>query len=115
MRRDCDNRDLILIRTVAPKDAISTGRAILNIGFKDFGGGIVRILDRIVFVRVQAGVARIVLQQFDAFQDLFEKTLLLRGLCFFRLLAVLKRLTRGSFKRLEGARRLREPDQRERH
>lgn len=115
MRRDGDNRDLILTRTVAPKDAISTGRGILNIGFKDFGGGIVRILDRIVFVSVQAGVARIVLQQFDAFQDLFEKTFLLRGLGFFRPLPVLKRLTRGRFKLLEGARRLLEPDQRERH
>lgn len=115
MRRDGDYRNLILIRSVAPKGAISTRRAILYIGFKDFGGGIVRILDRIVFVSVQTGVARIVLQQFDAFQDLFEKTFVLRGLCFFRPLPVLKRLTRSSFKRLEGARRLLEPDQREGH
>ena len=115
MRRNRDDRQIAGVRTVAPEDAVRARRLVLHVCFKHFFLPVVWILDRIVFVRVQAGVARIVLQQFDAFQDLFEKTLLLRGLCFFRLLAVLKRLTRGSFKRLEGARRLREPDQRERH
>lgn len=53
MWSDGDNRDLILIRIVAPEYTIRTRRTILYVSFKDLSGRIVRIFDQIVFVRIE--------------------------------------------------------------
>jgi len=59
MRRDRDDRDLALFRAVAPEDAVGARRAVLNVCLENLQVGIVGILDRIIFVRIEARMARI--------------------------------------------------------
>jgi hypothetical protein len=56
MRRDCDDRDLIFPRAVAPEDAIGARRSVLGVGFEDFLLFVVRIGDAVKFVGLEAGM-----------------------------------------------------------
>jgi len=102
MRRDRDDRDLALLWAVTPENAIGTGCAILNICLENLRVRIVGVVDRIVFVRLEARVARVCLEEFNAFYDLFEEPFLLRGFCFLELLSIIERLPGCRFKLAEG-------------
>jgi len=104
MRRDGDHRDLALLWTVAPEDAAGAGRAVLNVRLEDLRVRIVGVLDRAVFVCLEARVARVCLEEFNALYDLFEEPLLLRCLCLLGLLPVLERLLGRRFKLVKGVR-----------
>ena len=104
MRCDRDDRDLALLWAVAPEYAASTGRAILNVCLENLRVRIVGVVDRIVFVRLEARVARVCLEEFNAFYDLLEESFLLRGLCLFGFLSIIERLPGRRFKRAEGVR-----------
>src|ERR1700694_6261625 len=112
MRRDGDDRDLALLWAVAPEDAVGTGRAVLNVRLEDLHVRIVGVLDRVIFVCIEARVARVRLEEFNALYDLFEEPFLLRGLCFPGLLSVIERLPRRRFKLVEGIRWLLKPNKR---
>ncbi len=92
VRRDCDNCNLARLWAIAPEDAVGTGRAVLNVRLEDFRVRIVGVLDRVIFVCVEARVARVCLEKFDALYNLFEEPFLLRGLCLLRLLPAVDRL-----------------------
>jgi hypothetical protein len=49
------------------------------------------ILNSVVFVSLQTGMSRIVLQQFECLIDLFKQDLLVSKLCFFKFCSVLDR------------------------
>src|SRR5487761_2560940 len=98
MRRNGDDRDLALVWTVAPEDAIGAGRAVLNVRLEDLHVGIVGVLDRVVFVCLEARVAGVCLEEFNALYDLFEEPFLLRCLCLLGLLSALERLLRRRLK-----------------
>ena len=104
MRRNGDDRDLALLWTVAPEDAIGAGRAVLNVRLEDLRVRIVGVLDRVVFVCLEARVARVCLEEFNALYDLFEEPFLLRGLCLLGLLSVLERVLGRRFKLVKGVR-----------
>src|SRR3990172_1204707 len=115
MRGDGDDRDLAFFRTIAPEDTVGARRAVLNVSLEHLGLGIVGVLDRIVFMRIEPRVARVCQQEFNALDHLLEKTFLLRGLRLARLLPVPERLACRRFKLVENARRLFKPDRRKRH
>ncbi len=71
MRCDGDDRDLALVWTVAPEDAVGAGCAVLNVCRENLRVRIVGILDRVVFVGLEARVARVCLEEFNALYDLF--------------------------------------------
>ena len=104
MWRDRDDRDLALLWAVAPEDAVGTGRAVLNVRPEDLRVGIVGVLDRVIFVCIEARVARVSLEECNALYDLFEDPFLLRGLCLLGLLSVIERLLGRCFKLVEGIR-----------
>jgi len=72
MRRNGEDGDLVFAGAVAPENAIRAGGAILGVGFEDFLFGVVRVLDGVVFVGLEAGVAGIGGEKFNAFLDLLE-------------------------------------------
>src|SRR5450759_4871254 len=102
MRRNGDDRDLALLWTVAPEDAVGAGCAVLNVRLEDLHVGIVGVLDRVVFVCLEARVARVCLEEFKALYDLFKKPFLLRGLCLLGLLSALERLPGRRLKLVKG-------------
>ena len=61
MRRDGDDCNLALLWAIAPEDSVGTGRAILNVRLEDFRVRVVGVLDGVVFVCLEARVARICL------------------------------------------------------
>ena len=72
--RDSKNGDLLFLRTVAPKEPVSGGRVILSVGFKNFLTGHKRMRDLMISMRIEGGVAGIVLQKSYGLFDLFDQT-----------------------------------------
>src|SRR6185295_17875178 len=62
MRRDSDDCNLALLWAIAPEDAVGAGRAVLNVRLEDRRVRIVGVLDRVVFVCLEARVARVCLE-----------------------------------------------------
>src|SRR5436190_11296468 len=77
MWRNRDDRNLLLLGTVAPKDAIRSGRLILSVCFEDLLFLIVGVFDRGVLVGLQAGMPRVAAQQVEGLVDLFEDSFVL--------------------------------------
>jgi len=115
MRCDGDDSDLAFFRAVAPEDPVGARRAVLNVGLENLGVRIIRVLNRVVFVCLETRVARVSLEELNAFYDLLEQPFLLRGLCLPKPLSVLKRSSGRHFKLVEGVRGLLKPDKREGH
>lgn len=93
MRRDGNDCNVKFLWAVAPEYAVGVGCAVLNIGLEDLGVRIVGVLDRVVFVCLEARVARVCLEEFNALYDLLEEPFLLRGFGLPGLLAILKRFS----------------------
>ncbi len=59
MRRKGDNRSLAFLWAAAPKNAIGTWLAVLDVRLKNLSARIIGIFDRVVLVCFKAGMARI--------------------------------------------------------
>src|SRR5207247_1218619 len=58
MRRYRNDRDLVLARPIAPENSIGASRLILCVCLKDLLILIVRVWERMVFMRLQPGMTR---------------------------------------------------------
>lgn len=82
MRCDRDDRDLAPFRAVAPEESIRPRRLVLDIGLPHFFTLVERVFDGCELVCLKPGVTWIARQEAQAFDYLFEKTLLPRSLFF---------------------------------
>lgn len=78
MRRDGDDRQLTLVRPIAPEDAVGTWRTVLGISLEDLLVGVVRVFERVVLVGRQGRMPGIGAEVRDRLAYLFEQALILR-------------------------------------
>src|SRR3989338_4187071 len=71
--RNRDNRHLAFLRTVAPKDAISGGRPMLDVRLEDLLIRVIRVRQRMEHVRPERGMPRVRLQVAEGLFDLFDQ------------------------------------------
>ena len=86
MRRDCDDGDVTLVRSITPEDTVRAGYLVLDISLENFTRGFKRMIEGIILVCLKARVAGIGQEKMDGLMHLLEQALLFGGFCLARLL-----------------------------
>lgn len=75
MGSDSDDSDLILVWAVTPEYPIGPLRSVLSVGFKNLLIIIIRVLEGVVLMVIEAGMPWVTLKKLNAFINLLKESL----------------------------------------